>query len=156
MQLFEFVTVGSTASWHVLCCLTHFLMGDSIVGLVQYNIDRDQKKPVSTILIRGNEITQKMCACSLISSNSRSECQWKTRWVIPNRLTSTIRISHYELICSCSEWSCFCRKRFAFAVSDLLQCCERIAFPVSDLLLPWELTHSKNVHACKREQKEIL
>ena len=99
--------------------------------LVQYNIDRDQKKPVSTIF--------SPCRCSLIGSNSRSECQWKTRWVIPNRLTSTIRISHYELICSCPEWSCF-------AVSDLLQCCERIAFPVNDLLLSWQLTHSENVH----------
>ena len=27
--------------------------------LVQYNIDRDQKKPVSTIFIRGNEIKMK-------------------------------------------------------------------------------------------------
>ena len=54
--------------------------------LVQFNIDRDQKKPVSTIFICGNEITEKLCACSLlhleiydISSNSRSEGQWKTR-----------------------------------------------------------------------------
>ena len=106
--------------------------------LVQYNIDRDQEKPVSTIFIRGNKITQKMCACSLlhlemydISSNSRSEVQWKTRWVIPmsyceeqqhfeNRLTSTIKISHPELICFCHEWICFCRERFASAVSYLL------------------------------------
>ena len=58
---------------------------DTPLLLVQYNIDRDQKKPVSTIFIHGNEITQ-MCACSLlhleiycISSNSRSEGQWKTR-----------------------------------------------------------------------------
>ena len=53
--------------------------------LVQYNINRDQKKPLSTIFICGNEITQKICACSLlhleiynISSNLRSEVQWKT------------------------------------------------------------------------------
>ena len=58
--------------------------------LVQYNIVRDQKKPVSTIFIRGNEITEKLCACLLlhleiydISSNSGSEGQWKTRWVKP-------------------------------------------------------------------------
>ena len=55
------------------------------VFLVQYNIDRDQKKSVSKIFIRGNEITQKMCVYSLLqleiydisSINSRSEGQWK-------------------------------------------------------------------------------
>ena len=50
-------------------------MTDSIVGLVQYNIDRDQKKPVSTIFIRGNEITKKMCVCSLVSSNTLSDTE---------------------------------------------------------------------------------
>ena len=34
--------------------------------LVQYNIVRHKKKTVSTIFILGNEITQKMCACSLL------------------------------------------------------------------------------------------
>ena len=39
-----------------------------VVGMnLKYNIDRDQKKPVSTMIIRGNEITQKMCACTLSS-----------------------------------------------------------------------------------------
>ena len=36
--------------------------------LVQYDIDRDQKKPVSTIFIRGNEITHKMCAYEQLHS----------------------------------------------------------------------------------------
>ena len=36
--------------------------------LVQYDIDRDQKKPRSTIFIRGNEITQKMCAYEQLHS----------------------------------------------------------------------------------------
>ena len=33
--------------------------------LVWYNIERHQK-PVSIIFIHGNEITQKICACSLL------------------------------------------------------------------------------------------
>ena len=97
--------------------------------LVQYNIDRDQKKPVSTIFIRGNEITQKMCACSLlhleiydISSNSRSEGQNTFSEPMPyceeqphfeNRLTSTIK---YRIL----SWFAFAVSEFAFAVSDLL------------------------------------
>ena len=48
--------------------------------LVQHNIDRHQKKPVSTIFIHVNEIREKLCACSLlyleiydIRGNSRSD-----------------------------------------------------------------------------------
>ena len=40
------------------------------MSLVKYNIDRDQKKPVSTIFIRGYEITQKIdlvCVFAFIS-----------------------------------------------------------------------------------------
>ena len=33
------------------------------VLLVKYNINRDQKKPVSTVFIHGNEITQKIDVC---------------------------------------------------------------------------------------------
>ena len=112
--------------WSVYILLA--ILGRRISGfgtpvlLVKYNIDRDQKKPVSTIFIRGNEITQKMCARSLISSNSRSECQWKTNWVTPNRLTSTIRISHSELI------------------NDLAL--SEVVFAVSGLLLPWVICFS--------------
>ena len=141
-EFFEFFVVRSMASWHVLCCLTHCLMADSIVGLVQYNIDRDQKKPVSTIFIRGNEITQKMCACSLISSNTLSD----TEQTDLHNKNIALWVDLLLPWVNC----CFCREQFAFAVSDLLQCRERITFPVSDLLLPWELTHSENIHVNTR------
>ena len=36
--------------------------------LVQYDIDRDQKKPVSTTFIRRIEITQKMCVYEQLHS----------------------------------------------------------------------------------------
>ena len=57
--------------WSVYILLA--ILGRRISGfgtpllLVQYNIG----KPVSTILIRGNEITQKMCACSLSAAVTR-------------------------------------------------------------------------------------
>ena len=53
--------------WSVYILLA--ILGRRISGfgtpvlLVKYNIDRDQKKPVSTVFIRGNEITQKIDVC---------------------------------------------------------------------------------------------
>ena len=61
--------------WFVYILLV--ILGRRISGfgilllLIKYKIDRDQKKPISTIFIRRNEITQKICACSLSFTNIR-------------------------------------------------------------------------------------
>ena len=94
--------------------------------LVQYNIERDHKKPVSTIFIRGNQITQKMCACSLlhleiydINSNSRSEGRWKHgEWYRCPTVKSSNTSRNYKIKISHSELICFCRGELIFAVSD--------------------------------------
>ena len=78
--------------------------------LVKYNIDRDQKKPVSTVFIGENEITQKIRACSLSFRNIRYIAILAKRGSVENTasdrcptvkssnaLTSTIKLKYHLL-----------------------------------------------------------
>ena len=62
--------------WSIYILLA--ILGRKISGfgtpllLVQYNIDRPEERTIRTIFISGNEITQKMCSCSLIRAMFKS------------------------------------------------------------------------------------
>ena len=56
LLVYRFCTLDA---WFTAPLLSAHHIGTPVL-LVKYNIDRDQKKPVSTVFIRGNEITQKI------------------------------------------------------------------------------------------------
>ena len=93
--------------------------------LVQYNIDRVQKKPVSTILICGKEITQKMCACSLL----HLEIYDIRRGSMENTVSDTDAL--WWRVATLQEQTDLHYKNIAFWVDLLL--------PWVNLFLPWAI-----------------